>query len=647
MAQLNPQEIKKRLSITQLLAYYKAHAANPNGLYYCISCKHPSPSLLATDANSRAKCEQVHCAIKNSDIFDLIAIIENCTFKTAKVRAYQIAEQLSSGSQTALFQPTDPSIVGEDYQNKNDTIPKLSALRKVHVNWFKDSLKVDPQWVESVFHVKGWYRHHFAIPIDINQESYAFIPLDPQKDQLFYRGKVRIAQIFPNNPTLQIQAKHIILCDGEAEVIRVAWELYRRGLWGEWTAITVTGNPLFLKKDYPLFANFDPKRVQSVMVAYSNDQRGWDFSAKLIPYARAYFTPETEIFSFMYSAAHPEILSFTDYLNHPTVERKAPFLPIPSEEYPALPTLPVKKNQHVYTRLAITSADIFMNEPTGQDIGFQHTVLCQVGMPRKKTDERVFERRNGNASILLEAGRLWTGTEWEEQELPYGPIPRLVMIYISSQAIVSQNPVIEIGDSLTEFMRRLNIEKSGGKKGRYSSFKKQLYALAACRMSLGMSFENTPITVDTKPIHKFFAWSDNEEQSQRLWSGYIELSNEFFNYLTDYAVPLDCRALVSLKHSALALDIYTWLANRLPRIQNPNGLILTWENLYEQFGQEYRHIKQFIDEFRGKMLEVKTIYQSARIEEVLDNRGYVRGYSFKNSPSPIPPNLLSKKRSIL
>jgi hypothetical protein len=48
---------------------------------------------------------------------------------------------------------------------------------------------------------------------------------------------------------------------------------------------------------------------------------------------------------------------------------------------------------------------------------FLHTVMCQVGMPRRMTEARTFERQCGNVSILLEAGKLWNGKEWVPQPL--------------------------------------------------------------------------------------------------------------------------------------------------------------------------------------------------------------------------------------
>ena len=73
---------------------------------------------------------------------------------------------------------------------------------------------------------------------------------------------------------------------------------------------------------------------------------------------------------------------------------------------------------------------------------------------------------------------------------------------------------------------------------------------------------------------------------------------EFFDTLARHAVPLDYRAISALKHSALALDVYTWLAHRLCRIDKPACVMLSWENIRDQFGKEYANSKDFKREFR-------------------------------------------------
>jgi len=56
-----------------------------------------------------------------------------------------------------------------------------------------------------------------------------------------------------------------------------------------------------------------------------------------------------------------------------------------------------------------------------------------------------------------------------------------------------------------------------------------------------------------------------------LWPSVIRLSHEYFTSLQNHAVPLDEQALGGLAHSAMALDTYAWLAQRLHRV--PQGAI--------------------------------------------------------------------------
>jgi hypothetical protein len=49
--------------------------------------------------------------------------------------------------------------------------------------------------------------------------------------------------------------------------------------------------------------------------------------------------------------------------------------------------------------------------------------------------------------------------------------------------------------------------------------------------------------------------------------GVMRLSDGYHKELMEHGVPLDYRALHALKGSALVLDVYTWLAHRLHRIE--------------------------------------------------------------------------------
>ena len=268
----------------------------------------------------------------------------------------------------------------------------------------------------------------------------------------------------------------------------------------------------------------------------------------------------------------------------------------------------------VSDRLIQTHVQILSEPPDRAD--FLHTVMCQVGMPRRATEARVFERQNGPFSILLEAGKLWNGTEWVPKPLPYGTTPRLVMVHLSSEAIRTQNRRVELGDSMRQFLQALGVQTNGGERGGYTMLRKQMEALAACRLTIGMNSEGRVVTVDAKPIKRFEAWLQQDGQQRTLWPGVLELSPDFYDTLAQHAVPLDYRAISALKHSALALDVYTWLAHRLCRIRKPEGVMLSWENLRDQFGQEYANSKDFKREFRSVLRQVLLVYPDARIDDV-------------------------------
>lgn len=263
-------------------------------------------------------------------------------------------------------------------------------------------------------------------------------------------------------------------------------------------------------------------------------------------------------------------------------------------------------------------------------IDFTHAVLCQVGMPRKATDARVFERSSGNAMLRLEAGALYDGVRFVEQPLPYGTRPRLILVYLSGQAIRNKTRSIDVGDNMKEFLVRLGIDTSGGEKGGIGTFKKQMQALAACRLMLGYGYGDRASTINTQPIHQFDAWVRPDGTERVLWPSEIVLSQEFYETLGNHAVPLSHEAVYALKHSALYLDIYTWLAHRLCRIKKADGIKLSWYNLKDQFGDEYNDVKNFKRKFVEALEQVHIVYRDANIEVVEG------GLLLKPSHPPIP-----------
>ena len=262
------------------------------------------------------------------------------------------------------------------------------------------------------------------------------------------------------------------------------------------------------------------------------------------------------------------------------------------------------------TRRLVKAYEAIEAEPPEQ-IDYLHTVLCQVGMPRKAVQGPTFARECGTVSLLLQAGQLRLRGEWVDQPLPYGTKPRLILIQVCSQAVRKKSRVVKIGRSMREFMGWMGLEATGGAHGSVTGFKKQLQALAACRMTLGMVRGGLDVTVKgVEPIERFEAWTAADDQA---WPETLELSARFYETLIEVAVPLHPRAIAALSHSALALDVYTWLAHRLHRAKP--GTMVSWENLRDQFGQEYSDPKDFKKKFRRALMAVRAVYPDAKVEE--------------------------------
>ena len=263
-------------------------------------------------------------------------------------------------------------------------------------------------------------------------------------------------------------------------------------------------------------------------------------------------------------------------------------------------------------KLVDVGSKISTTPPGGEDMAFTHAVLCQVGLPRAKVDGREFMRQSGAAWVNVQAGYLDEGNGPVLQPVPYGVMPRLGLAWVSTFAVRNKEREIPIGDSAAQFLRLMGMESDGR---RYTTLRKQMHALAAARLQLGFKGR----TYNGQPVQQFDAWVSNKDTHQRaLWPGVMVLSEDYYGSLIESAVPLDNRALHALKGSALALDVYAWLAHRLHRIDG-RGVTLHWKSLREQFAQEYQGKdpdKDFKKEFLPALKKVLAVYPQAKVKPV-------------------------------
>lgn len=284
--------------------------------------------------------------------------------------------------------------------------------------------------------------------------------------------------------------------------------------------------------------------------------------------------------------------------------------------------------------------DEIMGEGEPDDLRFLHAVLAQCGLPYRAPLDGVrdYQRQNGRATLILQSGFLIDPATSQPslQGLPYGVRPRLLLIHLCSQALRRASPIIPISDSMSGLMKELGLAVTGGRQGTIRAFKEQLNRLAAARMQLLFASDDRAAMLNTSPISRFDVWFPADSRQRMLWPSEVRLSQDFYESLQAHALPLDPRSIRALQHSARALDCYTWLAHRLPRIRAGAGEPVSWQSLHRQFGGDLAQMKFFRREFLRALRQAAAAYPTARIEEI------DTGLRLHRSPPPIASRAVAK-----
>ena len=134
-------------------------------------------------------------------------------------------------------------------------------------------------------------------------------------------------------------------------------------------------------------------------------------------------------------------------------------------------------------------------------------------------------------------------------------------------------------------------------------------------------------------ISTFSVWLEKDARQRVLWPSLIQLDPRYLESLQRHAVPLDANHLAALSHSAMALDVYSWLAQRLHRIEQHRTAFVPWVSVSQQFGMGYDRIRAFRSAFKVALGQVKTVYREARVKP---DAG---GLTLWHSPPPVKRKL--------
>jgi Plasmid encoded RepA protein len=281
-------------------------------------------------------------------------------------------------------------------------------------------------------------------------------------------------------------------------------------------------------------------------------------------------------------------------------------------------------------------------------LGFMTRALVQATLPYRDPKTDVFKRQNGDFQLRILAGY--------EGGVPYGIYPRLLMSWVTTEAVKTQNPEIQLGNSLSAMLREvLEVRTStGGTRGTRTLVSEQMKRLFGSMISAqyngekarGFNLRNILIAeavdLTEEDMNRLDGvqgniapnalavqngaagdlWIPQAVEEAGRWNSKLRLTDSFFRECVEHPVPIDLRAFMVLRGSPMAMDIYTWLTYRMSYTTKASRLI-RWELLQGQFGSgiatNQRGKWNFKRDFLKNLELVKLVYPQANLK--IDENG--------------------------
>lgn len=261
-----------------------------------------------------------------------------------------------------------------------------------------------------------------------------------------------------------------------------------------------------------------------------------------------------------------------------------------------------------------------------RSLGYTARILTIATLPHRAQPGDHYERTNGGYRLIVQA--------MPGAGLPFGSYPRLLLSWVSTEIVRTKQRELEIGPSMTQFLKGLGLHASGGcgrtadpdgsgrshSAGAIHRLKRQIVSLFGARFILQNATKADGESTELLPIGDGMQLWWNTDVPQPFPST-VRVSEPFYEHVIRAPIPVDLRALRALKRSPLALDIYTWLTHRNFVMQNGARASTTvpWIALQGQFGADYplhsRGRADFKKAFHLAYCRVQCVYPAAQLRD--------------------------------
>ena len=269
-------------------------------------------------------------------------------------------------------------------------------------------------------------------------------------------------------------------------------------------------------------------------------------------------------------------------------------------------------------------------------------IFVNYSLPLRATSETMWERTDGDVTVILAATPYEDADGTTQYHLPSGRIAREVIMYLVTSAMMSGSPTIEISRTWRGFLRDMGVPYSSANR---RAVERQLRAIL--NMSVRVSHRAANASGTNLSSRACLVGSgedlvfDRDGVLDDAYRSAVILSDEFFDRIAAAPSPVhgtmrvlrdSWRQIVTENpHQALAGDVYLWLAGRMSRVRRE--VRIPWADLAAQFGSSMSNERRWRQQFRSA-LSVATRAYFAPLGADFDSTVYVGEYDLGSRNHP-------------
>lgn len=251
--------------------------------------------------------------------------------------------------------------------------------------------------------------------------------------------------------------------------------------------------------------------------------------------------------------------------------------------------------------------------------GYLARTLAQATLPHsdpKLPPGQLYSRETGKLTLTVSPTSKRHG-------IPYGSIPRVILAWICTEAVLTKERTLSLGTSQAEFLRKVGLHNNGHDIKRFRDQSMRLFKAVISIEYVDDGVDSSKRLMISDASHVF--WHPKEANQKAIWESTLELTQNFFDEIRRAPVPIKMEVCHALTKSPLAMDIYAWLTYRMYvlKVSGRREALIPWIGLKHQFGAGYADTQQglynFKLNFKKRMREVLNFYREA--ENHVSDRG--------------------------